>query len=72
MNTFENEISKLSEEEFPKRTEILKKKVKDGVNLEIFLPEAYSLVREASRRTRGKTFRCSNNGWHSSTPRKYS
>ncbi len=54
VNTFENEISKLSEEEFPKRTEILKKKVKDGVNLEILLPEAYSLVREASKRTRGE------------------
>ncbi len=54
VNAFENEISKLSEEEFPKRTEILKKKVKDGVNLEILLPEAYSLVREASKRTRGE------------------
>ena len=54
VNAFENEVSKLSKEEFPKRTEVLKKKVKDGVNLEILLPEAYSLVREASRRTRGE------------------
>ena len=50
VNDFENEISKLSESEFPKKTEEFIKNVKNGTSLENILPEAFALVREASKR----------------------
>ena len=54
VNKFEEEIIKLSDEDFPKKTEEFKNKVKKGENLETILPEAFALVREASRRSRGE------------------
>ena len=54
VNELENTVSKLEEEEFPKKTKLLKEKVKKGESLKNLLPEAYALVREASRRTRGE------------------
>ena len=54
VNELENTVSKLEEEEFPKKTKLLKEKVKKGESLKSLLPEAYALVREASRRTRGE------------------
>ena len=50
VNDFENEISKLSESEFPKKTEEFVKSVKNGISLDTILPEAFALVREASKR----------------------
>ena len=54
INELENEISNLKDEEFPKKTKELKEKLNDGVELNKILPEAFALVREASKRTRGE------------------
>ena len=54
VNELENDISKLKDEEFPKKTELLKEKVKKGEDIKILLPEAFALVREASKRTRNE------------------
>ncbi len=54
VNELENEVSKLKDEEFPKKTELLKEKVNSAENIKNLLPEAFALVREASRRTRNE------------------
>ena len=54
INSLENEVKKLKDSEFPKKTEELKNKLKNGTDLNQLLPEAYALVREASKRTRGE------------------
>ncbi len=54
INELESTISLLKDEEFSKKTEILKERVRKGENLEILLPEAFALVREASKRTRSE------------------
>ena len=54
VNELEEEISKLRDEEFPKKTEELKNKIKEGHDLNKILPEAFALVREASKRTRNE------------------
>ena len=61
INELENKITVLKDDEFPKRTASLKDRAGKGEDLEILLPEAFALVREASKRTR----RCT-------TSRKYS
>ena len=52
VNLLEKEISKLEAAEFPRRTQILKEKIKKGEKVEKLIPEAFALVREASKRTR--------------------
>tara|TARA_Y100000591_G_scaffold313754_1_gene319571 strand:+ start:4280 stop:6802 length:2523 start_codon:yes stop_codon:yes gene_type:complete len=52
VNLLEKEISKLEAAEFPRRTQILKEKIKKGEKVETLIPEAFALVREASKRTR--------------------
>ncbi len=52
VNSWESEIEKLSKEDLPKRTALLKERVVGGETLDSVLPEAFALVREASRRTR--------------------
>ena len=54
VNSLENEISNLKNEEFPKRTLLLKEKIKNGEKIDKIIPEAFALVREASKRTRGE------------------
>ena len=54
VNSFEDQIKEVSDEDFPKRTFNLKKKIKEGENINNLLPEAYALVREASKRTRNE------------------
>jgi preprotein translocase subunit SecA len=54
INSLEESIKEMADNDFPKKTELLKKKIKDGVNLTEILPEAFALVREASKRTRGE------------------
>ncbi len=49
-NALENEISKLEDLDFPKKTEEFIEKIKNGVTLNQVLPEAFALVREASKR----------------------
>lgn len=47
------EMEKLSEEQMKAKTEEFKKRLKDGETLDDLLPEAFALVREATRRTLG-------------------
>tara|TARA_B100001093_G_scaffold513942_1_gene586906 strand:- start:6066 stop:8612 length:2547 start_codon:yes stop_codon:yes gene_type:complete len=54
INSLENEVNKLEDTEFPKKTAELKERLKKGENIDKLLPEAFSLVREASKRTRGE------------------
>ncbi len=54
INSYENELKKLEDAEFPKRTKNLKDKLKNGKDINELLPEAFALVREASWRTRGE------------------
>tara|TARA_B100000965_G_scaffold277532_1_gene235326 strand:+ start:2348 stop:4855 length:2508 start_codon:yes stop_codon:yes gene_type:complete len=50
INALEVQVSKLEDSEFPKKTKELKQKLIEGVELNDLLPEAYSLIREASKR----------------------
>ena len=54
INSYENEVKSLKDTDFPKKTQDFKEKIKNGTSLNDILPEAYSLVREASRRTRNE------------------
>ncbi|MDA8537954.1 preprotein translocase subunit SecA, partial [Candidatus Pelagibacter bacterium] len=54
VNSFEDNTKLLSDEDFPKKTTEFKKKIKDGTNINDLLPEAFALVREASKRTRNE------------------
>ena len=50
VNLFEKDLEKISNDEFPKRTEKLINQIKAGKTLNEILPEAFSMVREASKR----------------------
>ena len=52
INIIEDQTKKLSDEDFPKKTQQFKDEIKQGKNLNDILPEAFALVREASYRTR--------------------
>src|SRR6056300_106053 len=54
INSLEDQIKLLSDDDFPKKTLELKQKIKSGKNLNELLPEAFALVREASKRTRNE------------------
>ncbi len=54
VNNLENEISKINDNDFPKKTLELKQRLKEEQNIEEILPEAFAMVREASKRTRGE------------------
>ena len=54
INTLEKEVKKLEDGEFPKKTNYLKERLSRGEDINELLPEAFSLVREASKRTRGE------------------
>jgi len=51
INSFEPEFQKLSAEQLKEKTSELKEKINKGENLDNILPEAFALVREASKRT---------------------
>ncbi len=51
INDLEEEIIKLDDKSFPQKTKDLIDKVKNGASLDKILPEAFALVREASKRT---------------------
>ena len=51
VNSFEVEIKKISDTDFPNKTTELKERLKRGDNINELLPEAFALVREASKRT---------------------
>ncbi len=54
VNAFEEEVKKRSDEELRASTEALRARLKEGEDLDRLLPEAFALVREASRRTLGE------------------
>ncbi|MDC3014653.1 preprotein translocase subunit SecA [Candidatus Pelagibacter sp.] len=54
INSLEEEIKNFKDEDFPKKTIEFKEKIKKGEKIEQILPEAFALVREASRRKRGE------------------
>ena len=54
INDFEPTLKKLSDDKFPIKTAEFKEKVKNGIELEKLLPEAFACVREAARRTLGE------------------
>jgi preprotein translocase subunit SecA len=53
INELEAGLEKLRDVEFPGETEKLKKRIAEGETLEDVLPEAFALVREASKRSLG-------------------
>jgi len=54
VNDKENQMIALENSEFPKKTEELKNRIKQGSKIDDLIPEAFALVREASKRTRGE------------------
>ncbi len=53
INELEEEISKLSDSELRGKTEYFKKQLQEGKTLDDILPEAFAVVREASKRVLG-------------------
>ena len=51
INDWEEKIVKLDDQSFPEKTKELIKQIKNGTSLDEILPEAFALVREASKRT---------------------
>ena len=54
INNLEAKYNLLNNEDFPKKTIELKNKIKSGEKLNKILPDAFALVREASKRTRNE------------------
>lgn len=54
INSFEEKFKKLKDKEFPQKTKEFKERVAKGESLDLLLPEAFALVREASRRSIGQ------------------
>ena len=54
INILEENVKNLEDSEFPKKTQEFKEKIKNGQSLDDVLPEAFALVREASKRTRNE------------------
>ena len=53
INSFEDEISKLSDKELTAKTPYFKEQLANGKTLDDILPEAFAVVREASKRVLG-------------------
>ncbi|MDA9687558.1 preprotein translocase subunit SecA [Candidatus Pelagibacter sp.] len=54
VNSFENKIKNISDKDFPIKTLEFKERLKKATNINELLPEAFALVREASKRTRNE------------------
>jgi preprotein translocase subunit SecA len=54
INSLEDKFKKLDDLDFPKKTLEFKEQIKQGKTLDELLPEAFALVREASKRTRNE------------------
>ena len=54
INILEKDVEKLNDKDFPKKTNEFIEQVKNGKKLDDILPEAFALVREASRRVRNE------------------
>ena len=53
INSLESEMEKLSDTELVAKTDYFKKQLKEGKTLDDILPEAFAVVREASKRVLG-------------------
>lgn len=53
INQFESGLMLLSDVELKAKTSYFKERIKEGLSLDVLLPEAFAVVREASRRTLG-------------------
>ena len=53
INSLEEEMTKLTDKELREKTEYFKKQLEEGKTLDDILPEAFAVVREASKRTLG-------------------
>ena len=51
INHFEKDIEKLEDKDFPKKTDNFIELIKNGKTINEILPEAFAVVREASKRT---------------------
>nr|WP_156204744.1 preprotein translocase subunit SecA [Candidatus Syntrophocurvum alkaliphilum] len=51
INALESKFESLKDEDFPKKTEEFRQRIDEGENLDDILPEAFAIVREASKRT---------------------
>ena len=54
VNSLEKSMGLLKDDDFPKKTLEFKEQIKNGKSLDEVLPEAFALVREASKRTRNE------------------
>jgi preprotein translocase subunit SecA len=54
INGFEPTISAMTDDELRGQTEIFRKRLADGADLDDLIPEAFATVREAARRTLGQ------------------
>ena len=54
INVLEENFTNLDNQDFPKKTNEFKNRVKNGETLNQILPEAFALVREASKRSRNE------------------
>ena len=54
INSLEDQFKKLDDLDFPKKTQEYREQIKQGKTLDELLPEAFALVREASKRTRNE------------------
>ena len=54
INALENQVSKINDDDFPKRVVQLRNELEKGSQIGELLPEVFALVREASKRVRGE------------------
>lgn len=54
INSLEESVSSLADDQFPVKTQELKDRVSNGATLDDIIPEAFALVREAGKRTRNE------------------
>ena len=54
INILQKDTEVLEDDQFPKKTIELRKKIKSGISLDEVLPEAFAIVKEASNRVRSE------------------
>src|SRR3989344_3973465 len=54
INKLESDFLSLAEDDFPKKTKEFKDRINNGETLDDIMPEAFTLVREAAKRTLGQ------------------
>ena len=54
INSFEEKFKKLKDKDFPLKTKSFKERIKKGESLDLLLPEAFALAKEASTRSIGQ------------------